>query len=149
MEWLNLHTSLLDSPQVIGAEPVDRGTWLMLLRYCIGQENSGIISDCKSWKDRKWQQVVRVTQAETQALTDLWQWQGQDLYVFGYPLDKQAEIQHLRHIGKLTTPAKAKAARDNGKNGGRPAKNPTRSQPRTQQETEQETQRRKIGRAHV
>jgi hypothetical protein len=125
MEWLNLHTSLLDSPQVLGAEPIDRGTWLMLLRYCIGQENSGIIRDCKSWKDRKWQQIVRVTQAETQAITDLWQWQGNDLYVYGYPHDKQTEVQRLRSAGKRTTPAKAKAAQINGKHGGRPPKNPT------------------------
>jgi hypothetical protein len=122
MEWLNLHTSILDSPAVIGSDPIDRGTWLMLLRYCIGQENSGIIRDCREWKDRKWQQVVRVTLAEVENISDLWKWEGNDLHVSHYPIEKEAEIQHLRHIGKQSTPAKAKAARSNGKNGGRPAK---------------------------
>lgn len=132
MDWLNLHTSVLDSPEVIGAEPVDRGTWLMLERYCIGQENGGIIKDCRRWKDRKWQQVVRVTQAEVNRESDLWAWRADDLMVMFYPLEKEAEVKRLRELGKLRTPAKQAAAQANGKLGGRPVK--------TQQETQQETE---------
>jgi hypothetical protein len=129
MEWLNLHTSVLDSPEVIGSDPVERGTWLMLLRYCIGQENSGIIRDCADWKDRKWQQVIRVTLSEVQATSELWTWKGNDLHVHLYPVEKEAEVHRLRAIGKQTTPAKQRAARDNGKK--------STGRPKTQQETEQ------------
>jgi len=120
MDWLNLHTSILDSPEVLGADPIDRATWLMLLRFCIGQENSGIIKNCKTWTDRKWQQIVRITQAETQAQTQLWQWIGDDLHVTHYPIEKEAIIKGARHGGKAKTQAKTQAARDNGAKGGRP-----------------------------
>jgi hypothetical protein len=125
MEWLNLHTSILDSPAVVGSDPIERGTWLMLLRFCIGQENSGKIADCRAWKNRKWQQLVRVTQKEVLTRSDLWSWEGNDLIVTHYPLDKQLEIQQMRDLGKRTSEAKRTAAKANGTLGGRPAKNPT------------------------
>jgi hypothetical protein len=141
MEWLNLHTSILDSPAVIGSDPVDRGTWLMLLRYCIGQENGGIITACREWKDRKWQQVVRVTLSEVNNTSDLWKWNGDDLHIAHYPIEKQTEVQHLRYIGKLTTPAKAEAARANGKkSAGRPTKNPAETQRKPNTKPNAETQ---------
>lgn len=92
MEWLNLHTKTLDSEEVIGSDPVERGTWLMLLRYCIGQENGGVICDCKGWKDRKWQQLVRVTHREIATKSDLWSWDGDNLVVTHYPVEKETEV---------------------------------------------------------
>lgn len=132
MEWLNLHTSVLDSPEVIGADPEHRATWLMLLRYCIGQENSGVIQSCRNWKDRKWQQIVRVTQAETQALSDLWTWHGDDLHITHYPLEKEAIVKGGRRGGKAKTQAKTQASRENGMNGGR-RKTQAQPQGKTQQ----------------
>lgn len=108
MDWLNLHTSVLDSPDVVGAEPVDRGTWLMLLRYCIGQENGGTIRDCADWKDRKWQQLARVTLAEVKRDSGLWRWDGTALVVTWYPLSKESEVKMKREL-----------ARENGQRGGR------------------------------
>ena len=97
----------------------------MLLRYCIGQENGGIIADCVSWKDRKWQQLARVTQSEIKRDSDLWEWHGDDLHVWGYPNDKQDEVQRLRGLGRTTSAAKSAAAKANGAKGGRPTTNPT------------------------
>ena len=113
MDWLNLHTSILDSENVVGSDPVDRGSWLMLLRYCIGQENGGLIADCAAWKDRKWQQLARVTLAEVKRDSDLWRWVGADLVVWGYPLDKETQVKAKREIAKT-----------NGGRGGRPKTNP-------------------------
>ena len=113
MEWLNLHSSVLDSPEVVGAEPTDRGTWLMLERYCIGQENCGVISGCLNWKDRKWQQLAKVTLAEVKRESDLWTWCGNDLHVWGYPADKELQVRNKREIAKT-----------NGRTGGRPKNNP-------------------------
>ena len=113
MDWLNLHTSILDSPDVVGAEPLDRGTWLMLLRFCIGQENGGSIADCGGWKDRKWQQLARVTLAEVKRESELWCWNDGCLIVWGYPAEKETEVRAKREVAKT-----------NGKSGGRPKKNP-------------------------
>ena len=121
MNWLNLNIQTLDSENFLGSEPVDRATWLCLLRYCIGQENGGIIADCREWGDRKWQQLIRVTKKEAVRECDLWSWEGRDLIVWGYPVEKEEEIQLKRDRAKT-----------NGAKGGRPKK------------TNQE-----IGRAHV
>lgn len=135
MEWLNLHSSVLDSPEFVGEEPVNQATWLKLQRFCIGQENGGSISDCREWKDRKWQQLVRVTKREVESESELWAWDGDSLIVAFYPKEKQAEVQHLRTIGKLTTPAKQAAAKANGQLGGRPSKNQSSNPTETQHET--------------
>ncbi len=109
MNWLNLNIQTLDSENFLGSDPLDRATWLCLLRYCIGQENSGAIANCKEWADRKWQQLVRVTKKETARKCDLWEWNGETLVVWGYPTDKEDEIQQKRERAKT-----------NGAKGGRP-----------------------------
>lgn len=111
MNWLNLNIQTLDSENFLGSEPVDRATWLCLLRYCIGQENGGIIADCREWGDRKWQQLVRVTKKEAMRQCDLWAWDGDNLIVWGYPVEKEDEIQQKRERAKT-----------NGAKGGRPKK---------------------------
>ena len=135
MDWINLHTSFLDSPQFLGAEPTDRATWLCLLRYCVGQENGGKITSALEWGDRKWQQLVRVTLKEVRRTTELWHWINGDLVVVAYPHDKEVEVKAKRtggHLGgKAATEAKTEAARVNGAKGGRP---------KTQAETQAETQ---------
>lgn len=109
MEWLNLHTSVLDSSAFIGSEPSARATWLCLLRYCIGQENGGKITGARTWGDRKWQQLVRVTLKEVQAESDLWTWDADSITVYMYPSDKEDEVRTRREN-----------ARKNGMAGGRP-----------------------------
>ncbi|MGC4017515.1 MAG: hypothetical protein QM755_23820 [Luteolibacter sp.] len=111
MNWLNLNTAVLDSPEFLGSDTIERGTWLCLLRYCAGQENGGRIIDCKQWSDRKWQQLVRVTLKEVRRACDLWKWEGDDLVVFEYPADKEAEVREKRDTAKT-----------NGRRGGRPRK---------------------------
>ena len=111
MNWLNISTQTLDSENFIGSEPVERGTWLCLLRYCIGQENGGTITGCLDWPDRKWQQLVRITKEEVARTCDLWEWEGNSLIVWGYPKDKEAEVREKRERAKT-----------NGAKGGRPIK---------------------------
>lgn len=114
MNWINLHIATLDGPEFVGSSPKERGIWLSLLRFCIGQENSGRISFCKSWKDRQWQQLIRVTKKEVSEPCRLWEWDGEDLVVFFYPVDKEEEVERKRET-----------ARANGAKGGRPPKKPT------------------------
>jgi hypothetical protein len=101
MQWLNLNSETLDSEEFVGSEPVDRATWLCLLRYCAGQENGGRIRDCKAWADRKWQQLCRVTKTEIERASKLWKWKGDDLIVFAYPSDQEAVILAKREGGRV------------------------------------------------
>ena len=107
MNWINIECTTLDSEEFLGAEPIERATWLCLLRYCVGQENGGRIAGAREWKDRKWQQVVRVTAREITSQCDLWVWDGNDLLVSFYPSEKEEEVRRNR---------------ENGQRGGRPRK---------------------------
>ncbi len=118
MDWLNLHTSVLHSEEFVGAEPVDRATWLCLLRHCAGQENGGVIRAARAWGDRRWQQVCSVTLREVGRETSLWTWVADDLHVSFYPLDKEEEVRGKRSAGRIgglaRTQAKTQAAQANG-----------------------------------
>jgi hypothetical protein len=111
VNWLNISIQTLDSENFLGSDPIERGTWLCLLRYCIGQENGGTISGCIEWSDRKWQQLVRITKKESSRSCDLWSWDGDDLIVWGYPKEKETEVKEKRERAKT-----------NGAKGGRPSK---------------------------
>jgi hypothetical protein len=148
MEWLNLHTSALDSPEVITASAAQRGTWLNLLRYCIGQENGGRIIDAGDWGPNKWLMVVRVDPAEIDDECELWWWEQDTLVVAHYPLDAEKSVQAKREAGKRggarKTQAKTQAAKQNGQMGGRPSLN---GQAFTQGETEKPKQNPSITQA--
>lgn len=101
MDWLNLHTSTLDSAEFIGAKPAQRSTWLCLQRYCIGQENGGVIAACSDWPDRLWQQLCKVTKREVYDTCGLWSWEDGALVVWAYPIDKENEVKAKRTYGKL------------------------------------------------
>ena len=120
MEWLNIHSSTIDSPEFVGCEPVDRATWLCLMRYCHGQENGGVISNCKDWGDRRWQQLIRITKLEVQRVCPLWKWSGSDLVVSFYPFDREAEVKAKRLAAEATN-AQRSAQRSAQRNGERDA----------------------------
>jgi len=111
MEWLNIHSSTLDSEEFLSSEPVDQATWLKLQRYCMGQENGGVIRGAKGWTGRQWQHLVRATLKEILRESRLWEWTGDDLKVKYYPIDKQLEVQAKRRAGQ-STHAKRRAKQD-------------------------------------
>src|SRR5208282_752564 len=111
MEWFNIHTSTLDSEEFLCSEPVDQATWLKLERYCIGQENGGVIRRAKSWGDRQWQHLVRATLKEVLRECKLWEWVGDDLKVKFYPTAKELEIKAKRSAAE-STHAKRHAKQD-------------------------------------
>src|SRR6478609_975376 len=102
MIWFNIHTSTLDSEEFLGSAPVDQATWLKLERYCIGQENGGVIRGAKAWTNRRCQQLVGATRKEALRDCQLWEWDGDDLKVKFYPADKELEVQAKRQAAKST-----------------------------------------------
>lgn len=99
MEWLNTHLSTLRAPEYIGCEPVARATWLNVLGYCCEQENGGRIIGAANWKCRQWQQACGVTLREVQGAAPLVTIEGDDILVWRYPIEKQAEVQARREAG--------------------------------------------------
>ncbi len=100
MNWLNIHTPVLRSPDFIGSDPVARATWLYVTAYCCEQENDGVIKGAKEWKDRQWQQTCGVTLQEVQDSSPLLKFVGGDLFTLNYPSEKQAEVQAKREAGR-------------------------------------------------
>lgn len=99
MNWLNLQTSVIRSPEYVGCDPVQRATWLNLMVYCAEQENGGVIPGAASWKDRRWQQTCGVTKDEVGDQCELWSFDGENLNLWGYPTEKEQEIQKMRESG--------------------------------------------------
>ena len=118
MNWINIKTSDLRSPEFIGSDPTARGTWVAVLGYCYEQENGGLIKGSKTWKDRQWQQVCGVTREEIDGARSLMSWQDDDLKVWGYPSDLENEIKRKREAGRkggqARTQAKIEASKTNG-----------------------------------
>lgn len=102
MEWFNIHVSTLDSEEFKCAAPVEQATWLKLQRFCIGQENGGRLKEVKSWQDRTWIVAVGVKRAEVQRQSRLWKWEGNDVVVRFYPIEKEREIRAKRQAGRDT-----------------------------------------------
>lgn len=124
MEFINIPTALFSSPEYIGAEPIQRATWISLLAWCCEQENGGIIEGCRSWGMRRWMQTCGVTDQEISVENELYHFDGDNLVVFGYPHEIQASVQTRR-----------KTARENGKLGGRPRKTDIGTSVGTEKET--------------
>lgn len=100
MHWINISCASIDAPEFMGSEPIDRATWLCLLRYCVGMENSGRIVACRDWPDRQWQQTAGVTKAEIERGSKLWEWEGKNLIVWAYPIEQQRAQEAKRKGGR-------------------------------------------------
>ncbi|MAO25201.1 MAG: hypothetical protein CMJ25_31040 [Phycisphaerae bacterium] len=119
MNYLNINTDILRSEDYLGAEPVERATWLNLLGWCASQENGGVIKDATSWKCRKWQQIAGVTLLEVKTESALYYFNKEgNLVVNYYPKSMEqtaiARREAGRKGGKSTSEAKVKAAQENG-----------------------------------
>ncbi len=99
MKWLNIEVATLRGPHYVGAEPVERATWLSLLGYCADQENGGVIRDCREWADRQWQQTCGVMRQEVNLTSFLYQWNGNDMVVKYYPVDAEVALAAKRAGG--------------------------------------------------
>lgn len=112
MNWLNIEVRTLRAVEYVGSDPVARATWLNVLAYCCEQENGGRLSGAKAWKDRQWQQTCGVMLSEVNDATTLLKWDGGDLVVWSYPIEKEAEIQSKRAAGSRGGLSKAKNLRE-------------------------------------
>jgi hypothetical protein len=120
MNYLNIHTDILRGVEFIGAEPIERATWIALLGWCATQENSGVIKGCKSWKNRQWQQLAGVTEEEVKTISPLYGFEGNDLVVAYYPVESEAAVKAKREAGKLGgRPKKEKPKENPDKNKGK------------------------------
>jgi hypothetical protein len=109
MRWINTEVSTLRAPEFIGSTPSERGVWFCVLGYCIEQENGGCIKNASEWKDRQWQQTAGVTLREVRGAGRLLQWDGEDLLVMFYPVEKENEVRSKRVAGSSGGKASGKA----------------------------------------
>lgn len=100
MNWLNINVATLRSAEYIGSEPIARATWLNVTGWCCMQENGGRIANARGWKDRQWQQICGVTVEEVNASSPLLAWDGDDLIVWNYPVEKEHEVAAKREGGR-------------------------------------------------
>lgn len=100
MEWMNIHVGTVDSEAFMASEPADQATWVLLMRYCCGQENGGRIKNCREWPERTWRILCRVEREQVLRESSLWKWDGNDLLVSFYPEQQERELQAKRRGGR-------------------------------------------------
>ncbi len=100
MNWLNLETAVLHSPEFIGCKPAARATWLCVSLWCATQENGGRIAGARAWGSRQWQQMCGVTLREIESAQPLLTIDGEDLVVWNYPTNREAEVKAKRDAGR-------------------------------------------------
>jgi hypothetical protein len=100
MEYLNIKLETVGDIRYVGSVPLVRATWLNLLIYCVKQENSGRIVNCASWGDHTWAQIAGLKRKEVHAASTLWDWDGADLVVWGYPIHNEHVCRVRREVGR-------------------------------------------------
>ena len=100
MNWLNLELKTLRSTEYLGADPVQRATWINLLSFCADHENGGVIEGSVEWNDRKWMQLTGVTLEEALSECDLWEWKDGGVSVKHYPIAQEQKVKRNRRNGK-------------------------------------------------
>ena len=100
MNWLNIRTEFLHSPEFIGCNPTRRATWLSLSLWCASQENGGIVSGGATWSDRQWQQTCGVTKREAIDSCALYRVDGDNVVLWGYNASKEVEVKAKRKGGR-------------------------------------------------
>jgi len=109
MRWINTDVSTLRAPAFIGSSPAERGTWFCVLGHSVEQENGGRVENASEWKDRQWQQTCGVTRREVRAASRLLTWDGDDLIVSYYPIEKELEVKGKREAGRIGGEASGQA----------------------------------------
>jgi hypothetical protein len=109
VRWINTEVGTLRAKEFIDSSVAARGTWFSVLGWCIEQENTGCIKDAASWTDRQWIMTCGVTLREVRAASLLLRWEGDDLFVLFYPVDKELEVQAKRLAGQAGGLASGKA----------------------------------------
>ena len=116
MEWINLHSSVLGAPEFLLSTETERGTWLCLLGYCCTQENGGKIVGAKGWPAAAWPQICRVASKSVTRASALWAWDGEDLVLRYYPIEKETEVQAKREAARSGGLRSGEARRKQGFN---------------------------------
>jgi len=92
MEWINIEIKTLEQPEFRRVKPAIGWTWIRLLAYCHRNENGGKIVAAKHWRKRDWIICVGISQKSISSGSLLWRWEGDDLIVKGYPVQKEREV---------------------------------------------------------
>jgi len=100
LNWINLRTELLRSPEFITAKKGAIETWLFVLAYCCEQENNGVIAGSKAWSNEGWLRAMTLSKQEVIEAHPLVQETDDGYMVLGYPQSKQAEVEAKREAGK-------------------------------------------------
>ena len=101
MQYLNIFTADMRSPEFTAATIEKRGIWISILAFCADQENGGIIQNCEDWTDRQWLSVCGVTKQEAQSAFPLVKFENGNAIVWAYPEAQEEKARKNRINGRL------------------------------------------------
>lgn len=98
MNYCPIYQTVAGSEEFLEASMTQQGIWVNLLFYCSRVENYGRIVGFGGWTARKVMRVLRVPLAKIKAKCALWVMEGDDLLVFGYPVEQQVNLEYRRKV---------------------------------------------------
>lgn len=136
MNWLNLGANELRAPEFLGATALERGVWVSLLLHCVAVENGGRIAGAAWWSARQWLTVCGLEPEEVlETESGLWKVETEDVVVWGYPHEKQLQVEAGRLGGsKGGRPRKTEAKNPLDNPSENPLDNPSQTLPKTRKE---------------
>jgi hypothetical protein len=108
VEWYSLDVVATTGPDWLAIDPALRGHWHALVAVCAQRENSGVLRGARAWSERNWDRLAGLTVPDLVALEreNLVRWDGDDLAVIGYDMEREQRAQATRERQRATAEAR-------------------------------------------
>ncbi|WP_051946256.1 hypothetical protein [Verrucomicrobium sp. BvORR106] len=98
MEYWNVAVRNIRSGKLADLGLDEVGAWTRVSSFCVDQENQGLIKSARTWSETKWLQTTGVPREMILRCTELFEWEGDDLRVWMYPVSQEEVCQEKRRI---------------------------------------------------
>lgn len=98
MEYWNVAVRNIRSGKLADLGLDEVGAWTRVSSYCVDQENQGLIKGARTWSETRWLQTTGVPREMILRCKDLFEWEGDDLRVWMYPVSQEEVCQEKRRI---------------------------------------------------
>lgn len=99
MDYWNVDVRNIRSGMMADLSLEEVGAWTRVSSYCVDQENKGLIKGARSWSDVRWMQTTGVPRELIHRCEGLFQWEGDDLRVWEYPVRQEIAYRKKKKTG--------------------------------------------------
>lgn len=98
MDYWNVDVRTIRSGKLADLSLDEVGAWTRVSSFCVDQENQGLIKGARTWSETRWIQTTGVPRKMILRCKELFEWEGDDLRVWMYPVSQEEVCQEKRRI---------------------------------------------------